>query len=73
MVILETLCVIGAAYYLHLIFREGSQLETIFGVNEVSQSNEVIRWVLENIITHVPGSGKYQTSTVMSTTVESPL
>ena len=68
----ETPCVLGAAY-LHLVFREGSQFETIFGVNEVSQSNEVVRWVLENIITHVPGSGKYQTSTVMSTTVESPL
>ena len=72
MVTQETPRVLGAAY-LHLVFREGSQFETIFGVNEVSQSNEVVRWVLENIITHVPGSGKYQTSTVMSTTVESPL
>ena len=72
MVTQETPRVLGAAC-LHLVFREGSQFETIFGVNEVSQSNEVIRWVLENIITHVPGSGKYQTSTVMSTTVESPL
>ena len=72
MATLETTCVLGAAY-LHLVFREGSQFETIFGVNEVSQSDEVVRWVLQHIITHVPESGNCQTSTVMSTTVESPL